>query len=114
MTYLNIKKRFPAKTVILSILVAIMAIIIIGLVFPGVGAWLLGSVMWMLASIMGFFLPALPQLLVWTTIVFVFIGLYIYRKNYSKKKVLVPTGSNLPARDTLSSGIFDEDVEVSS
>lgn len=78
-----------------------MAIAIIGLAFPAAGTYIIGALKGVALAVAGFFTPALPQIAVTLVITFVCIGLYIYRRNYSKKKILLPTSSPAPLQSGL-------------
>ncbi len=114
MKTVTVQKKFPVKTLLLLFVVIIMGVVLIGYVVPGVGTYLLASGLGIVALATAFFSPALPQMGVAVGITLGVLGLYVYRKNYGKKKMLVATSQPMASADRLAQPLFGDDVKVSS
>ena len=118
MTIAKIGKKFPWWSIPLIIFCVVAGFALLGLLVPEVGAWLVNGGMAILAFLWSVFISCVTSMYFWAGfgIMGVFFFIYFYRKNYAKKKVLIPstTGSVLPTADRLPTPLFDEDTKVES
>ena len=117
MPILNVGKKFPWKTALLGILVVILLLVLVGVLLPDVGTWMMGLVVGLSVLIVDVAIACFTNMFFWAGfgLMGIVFFVYFYRKNYAKKKVLVPsTTGALPVSDTLASGSLFDDQEVSS
>jgi hypothetical protein len=110
----KISKKLPKTTIILAIILAIFIIVAGVYIIGGVGV-IFGFLGWLVASSVATLIWLGPQAVVGAVIVTAIFGLYLYRKSaYAKRKMLVPTGSSVPAADRLATPVFSDDIKVES
>ena len=114
MAIVKIKKKFPTSTLILAIVVIVLAIVVLSVVFPGIGAFLMSAVFTLGAMAVNFavWLGTSFQFWIGIGLVAAIAFIYIYRKNYAAKKVLVTGAAQQPLQSNLNPTVFDDNTQV--
>ena len=128
MQTVKIGKKFPWKTMFLGILCLILLFALVGFALPSVGVWMMSVVTAISLTLVEGAIICLTSMTFWAGIGIVGTLWFIafYRKNYAKRRVLVPTtmATTLQAAP-LQAGTFqqpptvaqlvqDKDTEVTS
>jgi len=114
MQSLKIGLKFPWKTFFLVIVCVILGIVAFGSIVPSIGAWLLNGAMVILAIVVDDLILCFTSLTFWAGIGVVGTLWFIafYRKNYAKRRYLVPTVATQLQAAPLQAGAFQNPPTV--
>jgi hypothetical protein len=114
MTWVKIGKKFPWWAIPLIIVIVVLVFVVMGLLLPEVGAWLVNGLAFIFFSLLDIAVACFTSIFFWGGFITMAIPfcIYFYRKNYAKTKVLTPTIPSTQGYDSLSKPLFDDDTKV--
>lgn len=122
----KIGRKFPWKNLFMGIVIVVLIVVLVGVAFEGVGAWLLGIAAFVGGWLLDTAILCFTSLPFWAGFGIMGIAFftYFYRKNYAKRKVLqqiTPTLQGAPMSTqplqpvpTVAQIIQDKDEVVST